>query len=474
MNCRVAFALALLAAPQGALAQSFNCDNAKTPVEKLICATTELKKLDSALDDAVQSALNTSLAARTKLLVEERAWLSERDRKCAPPAGAPDAEQSKKAVACLTGAYQERIAAVEALVKAQAAARPADRAVCQRIVDSYKSIIADDPKAFFTKETATPMAQTPLTVLEQSPKSGYRLAKPLDEMSEATPKKMEKWAKARQPPFRIPKPLMDAIFEDEPSMLTIERLPGTNYYSTSTTQGTAHCLVSTYFDVKDGVAQRAGDPPWGEGELCGVSQSFGSLDGRPIAVIDNDSLYGPTLGDELVITVWDKDFFRAPCTASFDYEPAFADMESDNAQTADEKCESPVCKALKPQARALVEAVQRHPLEARKAALAGVTEAQRKSFDEMEKLSPRDKYAEPETPEDAAQPASYREDGPLLAPLVHDGELYLARIGHTTMGWRTFADWSVRFDRLEKGALQTVGTAYVSMTPGKLRSANVR
>lgn len=377
-------------------------------------------------------------------------------------------------MACLAESYRARIGAIEALIKAQEAARAPDRALCQRVVDAYKSAIAANPHAFFDKDPNKPgMASSPIEVLEKTPGAGFKRAKPVAELSDATRAAVERWAKKQKPSIKMPKNVIEAIFEDEPTMLTIDRAPGTDYYSASSVQGTAHCIFASYFEVKDGAAFKAGAPSFGE-DSCGADQFFGSIDGKAVAIEESNNFYQPSIDDTLTIAAWDKDFFRAPCVAEFNYEPAFADMEGDNAEAPEEKCETAICKALKPQARALIEAVQAKPINAREGSLDKLTPAQRKTFDEMEKLAPRNASAEPMKPEEAANPGSYRDDDPLHVALVHDNEVYLASVGHTTMGWRTFADWSAKLEHLEKGALKAVGTVYISMTPGKLRSATVR
>lgn len=476
MGYRRVFLALVLCVSSGRLhAQSFDCKKATTPVEKLICATPDLQTLDSSLDDKVQRALNASLAERAKLLAEERRWLSERDKKCAVSAGTLAPEQRARSEACLAEAYRARIAAVERLIEAQEAARPADKALCQRIVDSYQRIIAADPKAFFGDRTTNPpSAENPFTLLARTPGSGVERTPAVGEVAEPSAAKLDGWAKSQKPPFRIPDKVKEAMLEDTFSTLIFERAAGTNFYAASTTQGTAHCIVATYFEVKDGVALRAGTPPWGDGDSCGVEQFFGTVDGRTVAIEDIDNLYRPSISDRLTVMAWEKGFFRAPCTIDFEYEPAFADSENENAESPEEKCESPACLALKAAARALVEDVQRHPLEARRSAIDRLTAAQRASFEAMEKLAPKDPYGDPPTPEQAADPASYREDGPLRAPLLQDGEVYLASVGHVTMGWRDFADWSVKLARLDNGRLKPIGVVYVAMAPARLRKATVR
>jgi uncharacterized protein YecT (DUF1311 family) len=60
---------------------SFNCANAATPIEKIICAETDLIEADKLLSDDFRK-LNSTLkdAQKEKLLTEQKAWLKQRNR----------------------------------------------------------------------------------------------------------------------------------------------------------------------------------------------------------------------------------------------------------------------------------------------------------------------------------------------------------------------------------------------------------
>ncbi|MCX7899813.1 MAG: lysozyme inhibitor LprI family protein, partial [Methylocystis sp.] len=322
---RFSLALFICAAPACANAQSFNCANAKSPSEKLICATPDLAKLDTALDEAASKALDVSLAERARFLTEQRRWLDERDKKCAIPAYDLAAGQRKSAIACLESAYRARNAAIEALVTKQAAARGADKTLCQRVVDSYKTIIGADPKAIFGKNAEKPLrAENPLTLLSERKDSGLALARG-ETIENYSAKKLERWARAQKPRFKISQNVKNEIVDLEDQLVTIDRAPGTNFHMTSATQGTAHCVFGNYFEVKNGVAWRAGEPPWpGEGDgACGVTRAFGTIGGRAVAFEDDDGAYSPSIDNHLSIMAWNRGFFAAPCTIDFEYDPGF-------------------------------------------------------------------------------------------------------------------------------------------------------
>jgi uncharacterized protein len=93
------FALALLAIAGAARAQSFDCDQAKAPAERLVCRDRRLGRLDVDMLSAYWRAVD--LAAQPKAVIQDqRAWLKRRD-------ACGDSR-------CLTDLYGQRIAALKA------------------------------------------------------------------------------------------------------------------------------------------------------------------------------------------------------------------------------------------------------------------------------------------------------------------------------------------------------------------------
>jgi len=78
-----------------ALAASFDCSKAGTPIEKAICSYPEISVLDEQLASAYRAALATS-ADQSQLKSEQRAWLGQVRNKC---------EDTN----CLALAYKNRI-----------------------------------------------------------------------------------------------------------------------------------------------------------------------------------------------------------------------------------------------------------------------------------------------------------------------------------------------------------------------------
>jgi uncharacterized protein len=100
---------AIMATAFEARAASFDCAKASTAVEKLICSDAKLSELDTRLAQAYRQALATPAVAQ-RVKPDQRRWLAERN-KCTD-------------VACLTTAYQKRLADLAAPASAKPAARP--------------------------------------------------------------------------------------------------------------------------------------------------------------------------------------------------------------------------------------------------------------------------------------------------------------------------------------------------------------
>jgi uncharacterized protein len=461
--------LAFVAQIHPSLAQSFDCKKAATPAEHLICADAELQKLDSALNEKLRAALNAALAERERLLAEERHWVAERDKKCPTPKGELAASARDAATQCLRSEYEARIAAIETVLARQRSERGPDKALCQTFIDRYRAMLDAKPRDAKLK------TQGPYELLTNAPTSGVVVGPKPDEIDDPKPAALEAWARRQTPSFKFSPKVVSAMNDFNPGLLTLSRAPGLPFYSAGSIGGTAHCLTETYFEVKDGVAQRAGELPWGENEAaCGVDREFGTIDGRVVAFEIDGYGYQPLLRTTVSIMKWDRDFFNAPCHADFDYAPEFKLAGDDEMPEDQVKCESAACLALRQEAIALIEAIHRNPREARKAVFAKLSEPQHAQFSALEKLAPEPELGEPVKQDAENEPSSLLDTNPLLVPFVHRGEVYLASVGHRTIGWRTFPDWGVALAQRDKDKLKPAGWVGVSMEPGRLSKASVR
>lgn len=97
----------LLLLPLSANAASFDCTKAATPDEKAICATPALSDLDTRMATlyGVRMEIPMLMGARGDAQDEQVAWLQTR-------------AQCGSDIACLTAAYQTRIAALNQIISA--------------------------------------------------------------------------------------------------------------------------------------------------------------------------------------------------------------------------------------------------------------------------------------------------------------------------------------------------------------------
>ncbi len=88
-------------------AASFDCAKAASPTERAICSDVALARLDRAVAEAYMSALEASDdGAKTAVRTQQRAWLGRRNDAC-------KSEAAAGLTACLTGVYNERLAALQ-------------------------------------------------------------------------------------------------------------------------------------------------------------------------------------------------------------------------------------------------------------------------------------------------------------------------------------------------------------------------
>ena len=433
--------------PAHAASPSFDCAKAATPIEKLICKEPQLADLDARLETTIRDKLAQDPAARATLLADERHWLQSRDHACS---GQAAAAQTQPAIACLTAAYQSRIAVLNT---------PPTANLCEKIVASYKALLSGDPEAPFHKGV---YGQSPLATLAGNAASGVSLA-PHDAVLGQDPQLgLEAWAAQQKPPIA----LTAAIQSKLASHNIIDRLSGTNIYAASTIDGTADCYDSVAFEVKGASAELTQDPGnWNDenGAGCGVTRSFGKVDATPAAFQESYD-YTPALTSSLSVSGWSGDRFGPVCTIDFHFAPRFAPQGTFNAW--DQSCKARDCAALRRAALGLVETIQADPRGAEQNLDAKLTPAQRSAFQTM-KAATHIKTSQ----KIPADPAQLTDKSPLLLPLVVGNHLYLARAGHFTIGWRGFSDWSVKID--QRGRRQIAAFA-IGMTKGKLVKADVK
>ena len=472
---RVALLISFFMIPAVVIAQGFDCNKAQKPVERLICQAPEIGMLDKELNTAVQARLSALPQQHSDLLMDSKQWLKTRDKLCDVSSGALSTQQREAAINCLRKVYQERLDFIGTSQSQQRSKPNHRKAVCTRFVDAYQKII--NAKTNDPKDTHSPLSQKPLDLLANTPKSGVTRTQAAEELSEINATKLDQWGLKQTPPIHFSVQVKDKITElGSLEALTIDHGPNTNFFIASVIGGTASCVHSVYFTVVNGVTTLARKPLWSNkySASCGVERFFGTIDGQTVAVEYYRSWYESDLSRELTFKTWNNDHFDTGCSIVLNYDPTYMADTDELPLTEDEQCESSTCKALEPAIVGLAEAVQRGPLSTLNSATARLSTVQREAFNRMVKLSSETSGRKKLTPKELLNPAELRQFDPLLLPVIHEGELYLASIGHYAIGWRTYPDWRVKIEKLEKGELKSIGVIIVAMRFKSLHSADVK
>lgn len=431
-------------------AQSFDCGKASTPVARLICTDTTLAELDLSLASELRSAIAAYPERRTELISEERRWLVDRDDRCVVKTGDATEVMPK----CVDAQYRQRIADLKAFVAKHGAdvAEAAATGGCKTVVDRYRALASAN------------LGQSPLNALAASPTSGITVSEPL----ERAPGDLAVWAAMQDPPFKVDDDVQEAWNEKEGTsgVWELSRLPDTDFYSLSSVQGTAHCINSLYFEVKNGRAHLASAPPGFEdegGASCGVGRAYGHMDQRP-AFFQELYDYTPNMTSTLTVARWENGGFVPGCTVRFSFAPAFG---GETLNLHKESCDGPNCEGLRRAAFKLVEAAQKDPRNAKANPFASLTPGQKTEYETAERLAGADAaVVEPD-------PAAITEQAPLRVPYVSERHVYVVSLGHFTLGWRYFSDWSVTFEALENGKLVPRAAFAVAMRKGRLEEVIV-
>jgi hypothetical protein len=345
----------------------------------------------------------------------------------------------------------------------------ADKAICQKILDRYQALLKSDPKAPFRKSD---YAASPLDVLAQAKSSGVMIEPDavIANFAKDPHRALTEWAQRQKPPIEVPKDVEDEIAQlaVPGAALHIDQLPEAGLYRVKTIQGTAFCPASKYFQVKGARARLATGPGiWDEenGGGCGVARNFGKIDDTPVALQDNYSQGDAEFGSDTTVAAWDGEKFTPSCTIHFEFAPLFLPKSTFNQW--DESCAGIHCKALRLAALDVAEVAEAYSAVAKKRLVSKLTATQRADFAAILKLL----HAE-DIDADVGR-FDIIDRGPLLLPLVADKNLYLARAGRVTIGWRVFSDWSVVVERRDKDKMVAVAQFAIGVTKGKLLKAEV-
>jgi uncharacterized protein len=443
---RAGVLLAVAWTVHGAHAQSFDCAEASTAAELAICANKPLGELDSTLARTLHRALIVAGGQRDTLLRDERRWLVDRDRQCAT-----ESVVSVDFPACLTKAYSTRIKHVDK-VRAKLAEAPS-LVACHKLDGRYRPLADAHP------------GQSPLSVLSKAPASGVEVVEAAEILDSAA--EIADWGHRQTPPISIAPEFLSDVRREMAARWEVARLPGTDLYSLSSAQGTGLCVVSYYIQVSKGLATRAPAPEGFEeegGASCGVTRSFGRIDNDPVYFQQVYS-YHPEMTASITAATWRDGEFIGACSLGLSYAPRFTGR-TDNAW--DRHCVGSQCATLRAAAFKLVAAVELNPTAARDQIEADLSPMQRAEYDAALKLTDSGTV-----PPDLDHADDLTAEYPLRLPYVHEGRVLLASVGHFTLGWRMFSDWSVHFESVEQGRLRAQGEFVLGMERGRLKGTEV-
>lgn len=415
-------------------AQAIDCQKAVTSVEHAICDDAEIYSLDKKLTQALHRALESRPRERDMILTDERRWIAKRDAGCLPVG-----DGGSKMHQCLEEAYQSQLD----VVRRMELAAPADSraAACKDLLDRYRPLAGAHPGQF------------PLKVLMTAGVPGFELAEHGESILNPT-SDLVTWAKGQLPPISISPQLSESLASDE-SGGTLVKAPGVPFFMLARLEGSAGCDSSVFFLVKDGVALLSKSPlDDAEGD-CPNGGVFASLHATPLFVRENYD-FRPGMQASLEVATWHADHFEAACTVTLSYLPR---VTAETLNGSDDSCSGADCEDLRKLALEFVKKKVSGTLLA-EPLLQGLTAQQ------------RDRY-------EAERSAAEGEDDPsasenvVFVPYLRQGDVYVIRIADRTVGWRDYADQSVKFERLEDGKIVAAADFSVGVSKGELESAEV-
>ena len=344
------------------------------------------------------------------------------------------------------------LCAAHAQTKQDEAAGPT--AICESIAHRYRDVADANP------------GKSPLTALSESAATGIVVSEPVTNLANE-PTALAHWATAQRPPFSLGDDVQaawDGHAQASSNIWELNRLPDTDFYSLSSIAGTAHCIYVMYFEVRNEHATLATVPGgFDDGGACGVRRAYGKVDHHP-AFFQEAYDYTPRMSSTLTVATWEAGRLLPACRLTFSFAPAFGPK---TVNVHEESCSGPDCEALRRAAFRLAAAVQKNPRAALAGQLASLPDSLKSAYEAAGPSSG------PGGAGVAADPAAITDRQPLRLPYVSDGRLYLASLGHFTIGWRYFADWSVRFDALESGKPVPYAAFAIGMTKGQLQDVTV-
>jgi hypothetical protein len=357
--------------------------------------------------------------------------------------------------------------------------------LCQALADNYSALLKRNPDAALepasagnTLRSIYPMS--PVQALAKDAGGGLKLAETIITLTDYTDDAFADAAGKLPEAFTPSDALLKEMSGDENQYVEIQHLAGTPYYLARAVEGTASCAVTTWFTVAAGRAKPLAGPkswePTDGGGNCGIDATFGSLDGKLVAIIDTGGNLTPDLSASATLTAHTQEGWAPDCTSTFDFAPRFDPEHVVNPpDKAADACTGPDCLKLRDAVLVLLKAFQDGPQAAQKQQLAALSGAQKAAFDKM-KLAwkPDGDSTDNPSPQMSDAPGDVLDSQPFALPLLVDDKLYLALIGHRTIGWRVYGDYNIDVYALKGEALDQVRSFQMGMAQGRLLKATAK
>ncbi len=283
-------------------------------------------------------------------------------------------------------------------------------------------------------------------------------------------------ARSLAKPFEPAAKLLDDIGRLGAEGVTVFHFPDSSLYAANSVAGTANCNATTFFEVEDGHATLVASPGAWENNAgfgCGVTRLFASFEGKPV-VVDDGSSAEPNMEMTLTLTPRPRDAWENTCTATFRFAPSFGDqpLANDWAKLNNwpkNTCGGAACEGLQKAARHIAVLAQADYRHAESRLTKAMSAAQRAAWARMKETADardlpglnrnlRDK--------DLTGPESLTDASPIVLPLLADGKMYAASVGHFSVGWRIYSDWSVSVSRIEGAGVGHIANFAIGMTKG--------
>ena len=296
--------------------------------------------------------------------------------------------------------------------------------------------------------------ENPLRVLTSSAKSGVQMTV---EEGGAIPDSdgLKSWAKQQTPPIAVSDEVSET-FDQDPQSASLEKAHGVPFFMLSRSEGSMNCDASVFFVVRNGTAQPAQNPlgDSGQGE-CATSGKFVTLDSKPLYVRENYD-WGPGMSASLDVATWRGGYFLAACTLSLSYSPR---VSTDTLNQSGDDCEGAGCADMRKAAFDLTTRKVSDDL-ARDTLMQKLTDKQREIYQSAETAA-----------KDTDDPEA--SENIVFVPYVLKDEVYVARVADLTVGWRDYADQSVKFEQLNGGKIVEKAAFSIGVKKGDLADASV-